>query len=157
MPKKSIFDPAVKAEVFKRLDNLQPDTQPLWGTMKPNEMLKHLSEALKIATGEIQVPDRSNLFTRTLIRYFVQNAMVPSKETATKRPVATFPEIDVVKKGITVGDFLAEKENYKKELARVEAISTYVPKSPLIGKMSREDWARNFYGHAHYHLTQFGV
>lgn len=155
--RKSIFDPAVKAEVLQRLEKLNHDTVPQWGVMKPNQMLRHLIEANKIATGEITSANRSNFFTRTLIRKFVLDAKVPSLNMIKKRPIVTFPEINIVERGIHSAEFNTEKQNLIKDIDRVLAAKEFVPRSPLIGKMSRENWGQLGYSHIHYHFTQFGV
>ena len=155
--KKTIFDPEAKIEILKRLKNLSHDTQPRWGVMKPNQMLRHLIEANKISTGELETADRSNLFTKTLIRYFILNSKVPSIKQIQKRPIVTFPEINVVERNIATADFETEKENFKKDIERVINAKIFAAKSPVMGKMSREDWGKLTYSHANYHLTQFGL
>jgi len=155
--KKTIFDPESKADILQRLEKLSPDSQPRWGILKSNQMLRHLIESNKITLGELETEDRSNLFTKTLIRYFILSSKVPSIKQVQKRPIQTVPEINVVERQIVTADFETERENYKKDIERIISARNFAAKSPIMGKMSREDWGKLTYSHANYHLTQFGV
>lgn len=154
---RTLFDPATLDSILARVDKLTPDTVPQWGIMKPNQMVRHLRAALPINTGDLDLGDRSNLFTRTFIRWFVLNSMVPSAETAKKRPIQTFPEINVVKKPIEVADLETEKRLFKEAQRAIIAQDKWAARSPQLGRMNRADQGRLMHSHAHYHLTQFGV
>ena len=38
---KNIFDPTVTDEIITRINQLKPDSQPLWGKMSVAQMLAH--------------------------------------------------------------------------------------------------------------------
>lgn len=154
---KTIFDPTLHASLFVRLDKLQESTVPQWGIMKPNQMVRHVREALKINTGEMDLGDRSTIFTRTLIRWFVLNSMVPSAETARKRPVVTLPEINVVEKPIPAADLATEKRLLREATDKAIKEDKWAGRAPLLGHMSRADWGKLMHSHMHYHLSQFGL
>ena len=43
MSTKNIFDATVSAEMVNRINQLTPNTQPLWGKMNASKMLAHCS------------------------------------------------------------------------------------------------------------------
>src|SRR5436853_7429183 len=57
---KSIFNTGEKNEILNRIDKLQPDTKPLWGTMNASQMLAHCIVPSKVSLGEVQL--KRNLF-----------------------------------------------------------------------------------------------
>jgi len=155
--KRSIFDPAVKADLLARLDKLNESTSPNWGTMKANQMLQHLQMSFKVGPGELPIKEESTFFTRTVLRYFMLRGMVPSKERLEKSPPQTFDEINIIKSHIPVSDFYTEKENFKKYFEKVASHESFIPRHPRIGNMTRNDWGHQIYSHINYHFTQFGV
>jgi len=118
-------------------------------------MLRHLTEANRMAFAEIPMPDRSNLLTRTLFKWlFLNNIKPPGRE---KGNIKTFPEVDVVELGTAVGDLESEKARYKATVNRLVDSPKLHHAHTAFGKMTKEDWGHLAYAHADYHLTQFGV
>lgn len=155
--KQTLFDPAVKTELFQRLDQLTSDTGPQWGVMNICQMLRHLFLSYQVALGEIPVTDHSTLFLRTIGKWFVLSGKVPSKRMLEKRKIRTFREINVAKLEIKAADFQTEKNELKKIIERFLQAEKLAPRHPMVGKMSKNDWGYWAYTHLNYHLTQFGV
>ena len=106
---KNLFDPAVKAEILSRIDNLSPDAKALWGKMNVNQGLRHMSMAFDIPTGKLDpTPVNVPKIPKWLMKFFLLN-MKPPKERA-----ETFKEINTVSSGINPTDFAAEKSMLKK-------------------------------------------
>lgn len=153
--KHSIFEPGIKQGLFERVDKLEADTKGKWGKLNVEQMVRHLSEANRMAFAEIPMPDRSNLLTRTLFKWmFLHNIKPPGRE---KGNIKTFPEVDVVQLGTVVDDLETEQKRYKATVERLVASPKLHPAHTVFGRMSREDWGLLAYAHADYHLTQFGV
>lgn len=155
--KKSVFDPAIRAALISRLEKLEGNSIPQWGTMNAAQMVHHLYESTKMATGELILPDKSNLFTRTVLRYFMLSGMVPPKKQLAKKPPQTFDEFNMVKGKIVFTDLNNERRQLITQWEKLNNQTSYPERHPLIGKMNRDNWGQQFYSHAHYHLTQFGV
>ena len=49
---KNLFDAATVAEVKKRMAQLQPNSERLWGSMNPAQALAHCSAVMEMALGE---------------------------------------------------------------------------------------------------------
>jgi hypothetical protein len=155
--KQTLFDAAVKAKLFQRLDQLTPETAPQWGVMNVCQMLHHLFMSYQAPLGEIQAIDHSTLFLRTIGKWFVLSGKVPSKRTLEIRQIRTFKEINVVKMEIPTADFQTEKNELKKIIGRFIRSEKLAPRHPMVGKMSKKNWGYWGYTHVNYHLTQFGV
>lgn len=151
--KHSIFEPRNKEAIFSRIEQIKEDTKGKWGKLTATQMIRHLSEANRMALGEILMPDRSNLLTRSLIKWmFLSNVKPPGRE---KGKIMTFPEVDVVNSRIVVEDIESEKRRYKRGVESIINAPVLHPSHTAFGKMTRADWGYLAYAHADYHLTQF--
>src|ERR1700740_3008296 len=53
---KNLFEPQTVAEVHSRIAELQPDSQPMWGTMNSAQAAAHCSGGLEWAVGDTVPP-----------------------------------------------------------------------------------------------------
>ena len=151
--KKNLLQPDARATILERIDKLTPKTQSLWGKMNVNQMLRHTTYGLENAMGEMDATAKSGPIMRAIMRFVVLKTDIP----APKGKAETFPEFNTVENGVNPEDFNAEREHLKATLNRFPDSSKYGTESPLLGKMSKQDWARLNYGHLDHHLRQFGV
>lgn len=152
---KTLSSAIVREEVLKRLEQLQPDSQRLWGKMTPHQMICHLSDSFKSAIGERQVNgDKSNLLTRTLVRWIALYAPL-------KWPhgVPTMAENDQERGGTPPAEFRRDADELMAIIQRITSQQRDFKWSrhPLFADMSERDWMRWGYLHCDHHLRQFGV
>ena len=150
--RKNLLQPEVREEVLSRIKRLTPQTHRQWGKMNVNQMLYHTSAGLRIAYGEITTAPYGNWLKKKLMRFVILNTDMPTP----KEKAETFPEINTVAKSINPGDFNAERNKLIELLNNFPTKQTS-PVSGLLGKMSKENWARLQYSHLDHHLKQFGV
>jgi hypothetical protein len=152
--KKNLLQPETRAEILARIDNLSPDAKRQWGKMNVNQMLWHTNHGLKSALGEYETTGKlPNPIMRAVMRFVVLKTDMPTP----KGKAETFGEINTVAQGINPPDFNSEREQLKDTLRRFPIAEKYAPASPLLGEMTKEDWARLQYGHLDHHLKQFGA
>lgn len=149
---KNLINPADKNYMLSRIDKLIPDTPALWGKMNVNQMLRHVSDGIRIAYGEVKVTAKSNFVTQTFMRWAILAGTPPPKGKA-----KTFPEIDMVENNVNPSDFKTEVENAKKWIERISSDKNTIPENVKLGKFSYENWGRLNYVHMDHHLKQFGV
>jgi uncharacterized protein DUF1569 len=150
--RKNLLQPEAKEEILSRINKLTPQTQRQWGKMNLNQMLLHNSDAMRQVYGEIKIAPKGNWFLKHMMRYIIlKTDMQTPKEKA-----QTFPELDMVARNINPPDFEAEK-NKLYDLVKNFPAKQLHPTSPLLGKMTTEEWARLMYTHIDHHLRQFGV
>ena len=117
-------------------------------------MVCHLSDAFRVATGEMAVSPATSLLERTVVKWIALYAPLPWPSG-----IRTRPEIDQQVAGTKPGEFAAD-------VARLEALFALVTAErrsfdwaahPVFGRMSDRDWLRWGYLHMDHHLRQFRV
>jgi len=143
-----------KAEILHRLRAVRPENARRWGRMSAHQMVCHLSDACRMATGEKPVSDATSLMQRTLVKWIALYAPLPWPSG-----ILTRPEIDQEVGGTCPGDFaadVAELEGLVETIAARRGIKEW-PTHPIFGRMSEADWLRWGYLHIDHHLRQFGA
>jgi hypothetical protein len=153
----SIFDDRERSALFARLDRLRAEDRPQWGVMSAAQMVRHLREAIRMYTGELDAPDRSTWRTRTLFRWMTLAGALPPKSALAKDPPRTFKVIDVVRSGIATGGLDEERRMLRDVTEAAIRDQRWAGRHPLFGRMSAMDWGRLMHTHMAYHLRQFGV
>jgi hypothetical protein len=147
----SLFDPAGRQSVLRRLERLQSGAGRQWGEMNAAQMLAHCSIALEMATGE--TPRKQKLIGK-LLGPFVRSSLLGEKPFGKNSP--TDPAFIVTEEK----DFEAEKQR----LARL--VNTFCDSGPekasaqthsFLGRLRGEQWGVMMYKHLDHHLSQFGA
>ena len=122
--------------------------------MSAHQMICHLCDSFRMATGEKLVSDASGRMQRTLVKWIALYLPV-------LWPVGlqTRPEVDQLCAGTRPADFAADVAELE---ALLEFISTREkgfdwPVHPIFGRMSQGAWLRWAYLHMDHHLRQFGA
>src|SRR5262245_54279268 len=101
---KDLGDPAVKREICARLARLCPGERPRWGRMTAGQMLCHLRDSYRAATGERPVSPATGLFQRTVMKWVALNVPLPWPKNLQTRPEAAQDRA-----GTPPGDFEADR------------------------------------------------
>lgn len=148
-----LLRPETLPQLRERLDELEPDTRPLWGKRDPASMLAHLTRNVEVALGEVAVKDLSNLFSRTGLRWYVFYSGIPWPKGKIQAPAVLSPPPE--------GEVDAERERLIAAMERFVAALAEDPKRravhPFFGPVSLKGWRRMLGIHIDYHLVQFGV
>jgi hypothetical protein len=152
---KTLARPQDKEEILRRLKTVRPENARRWGRMSPHQMVCHLSDAFRMATGEKAVSPATSLLHRTLVKWTALYAPL-----SWRAGILTRPEIDQEGGGTRPTDFAADVAQVATFL---EVITTAPPDTldgvahPIFGRMSRSAWLRWGYLHTDHHLRQFGA
>lgn len=151
---KTLDRPGDRAELLGRVRLLHPESAARWGRMSAPQMVCHVCDAFRMATGEKRVGPSSSLFQRTALKWIA--LYVP---LAWPAGVPTSPEIDQHVTGTRPAAFAADVAELE---ALLEAVATQPanfrwPAHPIFGRMSRRAWLRWGYLHVDHHLRQFGA
>ncbi|CAN5516687.1 hypothetical protein BH09SUM1_BH09SUM1_20860 [soil metagenome] len=137
----------------ERLDRITCDTGRKWGTMTPAPMLAHLTRCLEISLGEIPSEDKSNIFTRTVMKWIFFDSPLPWPKGKIKAPPGFVPDtcdgfdIERVKLEAVLERFVSALENDPNR----KIISAFFGPTPL------SYHAKVNGRHMEHHLQQFGV
>jgi hypothetical protein len=147
---KTIFDATSRQQLLDRLARLRPDSARRWGRMTPNEMMCHLEDSMRVATGESQARARESFLSNPLMRRLVIYHMPWPKGKAQTVPemLATRPsEFEADRKRLS---------DWVRKAGERGPNAAWAP-HPAFGKMSGRDYGVLIYRHVDYHLRQFGV
>lgn len=150
---KNIFDAVVVEEIVKRINQLTPETKPLWGKMSVAQMLadSNVSYAFNDYPERFTRP---NALKKWLLKTFVKPNVVSDKSYKKNSPTAPVFLIKETK------DFNTEKQLLIDNIRKTQQIGgAYFEKIDnfSFGKMTIQEWNNMFYKHLDHHLTQFGV
>lgn len=149
MSRTDFFDQQNYQQLLTRLDNITPEAPRQWGKMDVSQMLHHLNMAIGSGLGYYELPDKSNLFSRSIIPFLVLDVIQRFPKGA-KAPATLRSEHSY--------DFKTEKERLKEIL-----VSAYATKSDAdwsrhtyFGRMTRKAWGKLIMIHCDHHFRQFG-
>lgn len=150
---KTILDTRDRAEITDRISKLSPSSPRRWGRMSAHQTICHLSDAFYACLGDRPAEDKSNLFTRTILRFVALTTPVPWP-----RGVPTLPEFDQEKGGTPPTEFEADLRRLRTALDEfVERMDPDSLSHPIFRKMSANEWGRWAYRHVDHHARQFGL
>jgi hypothetical protein len=137
-------------QLLERLNEVQPTSQPLWGTMTPAEMLWHLRSQLELA---LNIRQQKN-YKKTIVAFppvrFLSLFVVPFPKN-----FKTTGAMNAKKHAQEINDFDKEKEILLLRLQQT-LLAPQLKPHPLFGKMNKYFWGRLIWKHTDYHLRQFG-
>jgi oxepin-CoA hydrolase/3-oxo-5,6-dehydrosuberyl-CoA semialdehyde dehydrogenase len=154
--KQETFKDINKQTLENCLRKLTEDTQPLWGSMTPQQMLEHLEYSTRVSSGEIQdfefsTPEKVlDKVHATLYNYEKMPREFPAParlEAALK--VAKYPDLETAKQKLleAYDDFL---EYFKEHPdARLKNI--------VFGNLNAYEWHLFHRKHFNHHFEQFGL
>ncbi|HEX6975745.1 MAG TPA: DUF1569 domain-containing protein [Vicinamibacterales bacterium] len=146
---KSVWNAHDQRHLHDRIARLTPTTRPRWGKMNISQMVMHLCEALRMASGELVIPSKNVPLRHTPIKQLVIYwAPFPRGAPTAKELVARAP-----------GDWSADIRELQSRL------DDYVRRGPehataqhpAFGTLTPKAWGVLVYRHMDHHLKQFGV
>ena len=145
---KSVWNDVDHRELQSRIDRLTPELSARWGKFTAPGMVCHLTDALKMATGELPVAPKKLPIRFTPLKQLIIYAL-PFPKGAPTAP-------ELLSRRAT--DWTCEVETLKRDL---EAFARRGPKGPLVphpafGKLTPRTWGVLVYRHIDHHLRQFG-
>ncbi len=147
----SIFDKSSSDSIISRINNLKPDTQPLWGKMTVDQMLLHCKLATDVAFGkqDLKINFAMKILGKLLKKkVFYGGAMKKNTPTAQEFIVTERYDFEKTKKEL-ISNFTRFASEGKS--------SIQLKSHPFWGKMTSEEWDILLWKHTNHHLEQFGV
>lgn len=145
----TIFDPRDRTTLLARLDRITPASPRHWGTLTPVGMLAHLSDAMRMALGELVIPPRRTPLALPPVRHAIIH-WLPFPKGA-----PTAPELLARQGGDCAGEAAALRALVER-FARTEQAPTSAV-HPAFGHLCQRDWGVLVHKHMDHHLRQFGA
>ncbi|MGH7469883.1 MAG: DUF1569 domain-containing protein [Longimicrobiales bacterium] len=143
-----LHDHAARQALLRRLEDLQPDSPRQWGTMRVDQMLSHLNNALRMALGELEARPKAIPLPRPIFKWFA--LYVPWPKGAPTSPELRAP-----------GRYEIETERSSLRLLIEQVAQRPLdngwPKHPTMGRMNGQEWSRLQHKHLDHHFRQFGI
>jgi hypothetical protein len=146
---KSVWNPAVQAELVSRAATLRPDSAARWGRLTCPRMLVHVTDALAMYMGTIRVGVKRTPLLYSPLKQAVIYALpmprnVPTARELLSREPASWEE-EQERFGTTLKAFCSQHAR------------TDWPLHPLFGRLSPRAVGVLAYKHTDHHLRQFGA
>jgi len=148
---KSIFEEEVRYEVIARIDTLQSDAKPNWGTMTAEQMLRHCILCEEYYRGNISV--QRSFLGRILGRIAINAILKDDGQTLRKNSTTA----SAFKVTDTLNHFDDNKEKWKELIEQYENFQAENFRHWFFGKMSKDELGKFIYKHSDHHLRQFGI
>jgi hypothetical protein len=150
---KTLARPRDRSEIVRRLTALRPDSVRRWGRMSAHQMVCHLNDGFRMATGDKAVSHIDSVLKGTIIKWMA--LYLPLRWPP---GTVTRPEIDQEMGGTRPGDFAADVAQLVALIERTaKTKSGDWQRHPIFGRMSESEWRRWGYLHVDHHLRQFGA
>jgi hypothetical protein len=146
---KSVWNARDQRDLHDRITRLTTSTPGRWGKFTAPQMVMHLCDSLRMASGEMVIPLRNMALRYTPIKEvviywapFPRNA--PTAPELLTRPPSEW-RADIAELQSRLDDFVR----------RGESAATAV--HPAFGHLTPKQWGVLVYRHMDHHLRQFGV
>lgn len=148
----NVFEKPAVEQLLKRIDELTPQSQRLWGKMGVAEMLAHLNVSYELVYDNIH--PKPNFLMGWVMKTFVKKHIV--NEVPYQANIATAPYF-IIK---DTRDFETEKNRLKNYILRTQELGEIHfagKESHAFGVLTATEWNNLFYKHLDHHLRQFDV
>lgn len=144
----------LRKDYINKLSQIPADTKGLWGKMNPQQMIEHMSYALRQANGK----DLYTIVTPEENIARMQTFMMSEKPFRENTPNQLLPDEPEPAKHARIEESLSElKEEINHFFSVFEQEPDKMITNPFFGHMTYEMWVQLLHKHAWHHLKQFGV
>ena len=144
-----------RQELNSLLNSLTENTQPKWGSLKPQNMVEHLAKTLQFSNGKREIAQRTTEEEGMKAKqaFIYTDAEMPM---GLKSPL--LEEGPVLFEFSSIGE---AKKNLNKELDDFEAYHASHPNAlfiqPRLGELNYKEWIIFHNKHFTHHFKQFGL
>jgi hypothetical protein len=140
--------------LLARLDQLTPDSQGHWGSMRVEQMMTHCADQVQIVLGEKPAKRRGTALSRWFTKWVAMN--VPMKLPKNMKTIA---ELDPNRPLMTQPtEFARDRERLAGTLARLRDLPENSQFAhPAFGSLTKAEAIKLTRIHLDHHLRQFGV
>lgn len=146
----SLRDASTRLAIIHRLNALTPDATARWGTMTAPRMLAHMTDAFRMAFGELPVTPKNVPIARMFLfkKLFLYVLPFPKSAPTARELISRTPDA-----------FDSERATMRAQMERMDvaAPSIVYASHPIFGKLTEAEWGVLAHKHLDHHLRQFGV
>ncbi len=150
----NIFDPADKAAIVQRIQHLQANAMPEWGSMSVNEMVCHLADPIRDLIGVRKTKPVVPFFFRPIVKMILLSKKPRRRNSPTVHPFRQGPTGGGTRPTTFEGD-KASLLNLVETFSSIDQSFRLQP-HPGAGKLTREEAGFIVWSHLDHHMKQFG-
>ena len=139
--------------VIKILDKLNVNSTPLWGKMNAQQMIEHLANGFKMASGKITFQNEVNEEVMTKMKEFLYTDK-PMKKEVTVAFAPENPELIHEEIELAIDDFVIEWIDFEEYFESNPDAQT---SHPYYGNLNYSEWCLLHKKHLTHHFLQFGL
>lgn len=141
----------LKTEYTKKLRQLDPATKPLWGKMNVQQMIEHMGDYVRIASGK----DPMQLVTPQEQLPRMQAFLESEKPFRENTPNPLLPDIPPP---VKLAEVTVAIDRLQKEIDDFLILApAKTTMNPFFGELNYEQQVQLLHKHGVHHLRQFGV
>jgi hypothetical protein len=143
-------DPATRASLIQRLHRVQPDAKALWGSFTAPQMMAHLSDAFRMALGELPIKSRNIWLAQRFPakHIFLYLLTFPKGAPSAKELLSRAPK-PFEEERADVIHLMEKMAQQGPDAERAE--------HAIFGRLTHHEWGVLGHKHTDHHLRQFGV
>jgi hypothetical protein len=146
---KTMWNASDRKELGDRLSRLEPGASRRWGTMTAPQMLAHLTDALRMAVGEIAIPSKKLPIRYTPLKQLIIYWLPFPKGAPTAPEIVSRVAADWPSECATLAGLM-------QRFAERDRAARW-PDHPAFGRLTGNAWGVLVYRHMDHHFRQFGV
>ncbi len=146
---KSLWENDTRRELRERLGQLTAEKPALWGKMNAPQMVAHLTQAMRMTTGELPVARKSTPMGFPPLNWLVIYWLPWPQGTPTAPELLAGKSTAWPTDVAVLDDLVAGFGSLDRDRAW--------PIHPVFGKLSAKMWGALGWKHIDHHLRQFGV
>ena len=135
--------------ILVRVRRLSADAIPRWGKMSAPQMLVHITDAMRMASGDLAVRAKRHPVRLPVIKQLMLYVLPMPKN------LPTAPEL-IARAPASLDEELRTFTEAVRRFAGRDPAAAW-PDHPVFGSMTRQSWGALAHKHTDHHLTQFGV
>lgn len=148
-----LSDPTARDALLARVASLSPEAPRQWGKMTVHHMVWHLTECNNFALGKLDLPDRSNWFSRSIMRWIALHTKMPWP----KGGVPTADKVNAERNPPPATPLEISTKQLSESITSLAAAQVGGRSHPAFGVMTQDEWQHWAWRHADHHLKQFGA
>lgn len=147
------FIPWDLSYILQTLEQLQPESRPLWGNFSAQQMMEHLCLGLKMSVGKIsfpmEVPDEKSLRMKSFL--FNDQPFAHNIPVGFVRPNEPVSQEELA---LAIDEFIHEFLVFQ-EYFEINPNTRHA--HPYFGSLNHEEWILLHRKHITHHFEQFGL
>ena len=148
----NIFQKDIAEQYIQRIQNLTPESKPIWGKMSVDQVMAHCNVTYEMIY-EDKFP-KPGAFKKFLLKLLVKNPVVNEKPYKKSTPTGNQFIINNAR------NFEIERKRLIDFIRKTQELGeTYFDgkESHSFGPLNKSEWNNMFVKHLDHHLSQFGV